>query len=712
MELSLNPAGLTSIFFVAAGKQRESTMKRKNISTGRTAGMYPRVYWFLVFVVLALAGTVSAQTTAFTYQGRLTDNNANASGTFEMRFKLFDALAVGTQQPQPTPITLDFTVAGSNPVTVTNGIFTVQLDFGAASFPAADRFLDISVRHNSTEAFTLLNPRQKLTSSPYAIRSTSAASADTAVNVSGVVQIANGGTGSTTQNFVDLATAQTVNGNKTFSAASVFNSNVGIGTANPERNLHVFAGSAGTVTADVSAPLVVEGSSNTFINILSPNNAEKGILFGGPISQFDGSIRYNNSGTPNGFQFRTSVNTTRAVITSAGNFGIGTTSPQRTLSVVGGLVVDQGNQNTTTNNFGIAFGSGSLEGIASNRNAGANLAGLDFYAGSGTPRMSLTNGGNFGIGTTTPSYPFHVFGSAGVGGGQSTAEFGSNTNDTGIRINNTATNGRPWALFSSGGTTGLCQGCFTVYDAAAGQPRLSVNTSGNVGIGTTNPNNVKLEVIGNSGGTGVRGIASSGIGVDGESVSFWGVWGYSGSGVGVRAQSESGVGLVVSSETGNIVDGYGNVGRTFHIDNNGTYTAGSDFAEALPASGNRTDYEPGDVLVVSIKPTGKVEKTGRPYDTRVVGIYSTRPGMLGADKNGTSRVDADDVPVAIVGIVPTKVTAVNGRVRVGDLLTTSSTPGYAMRCADRVKCVGSVVGKAMEPLVGDKGVIRVLVMLR
>jgi hypothetical protein len=224
---------------------------------------YKKISASIVFCV-ALAVIVAAQppTTAFTYQGKLTDGALPAGGTFEMRFKLFDALAGGTQQPQPTPITLDFTVAGSNPVTVTNGIFTVQLDFGAASFPAAERFLEISVRHNSTEAFTPLAPRQKITSSPFSIKSLSAAAADglssacvlciidaqisaidggkvtgtvanattaaTAGNVTGVVQIANGGTGSSTKNFVDLSTNQTVGGDKTFSnAVSATQYNIG-----------------------------------------------------------------------------------------------------------------------------------------------------------------------------------------------------------------------------------------------------------------------------------------------------------------------------------------------------------------------------------------------------------------------------------------------------------------------------------------------------
>ena len=86
--------------------------------------------------------------------------------------------------------------------------------------------------------------------------------------------------------------------------------------------------------------------------------------------------------------------------------------------------------------------------------------------------------------------------------------------------------------------------------------------------------------------------------------------------------------------------------------------------------------------------------------------------MLGAEKGGAARIDPGEVPVAIVGIVPTKVSAENGAVRVGDLLTTSHTPGYAMRCTNRLRCIGATIGKAMEPLKNGKGVIKVLVTLR
>jgi hypothetical protein len=269
---------------------------------------------------------------------------------------------------------------------------------------------------------------------------------------------------------------------------------------------------------------------------------------------------------------------------------------------------------------------------------------------------------------------------------------------------------------------------------------------GNVGIGTTSPMLGKLQVetssgngvyakggdigvyanggdIGvlggtNSGFAGVYGSSSTSFGVFGSSNSGAGVYGSSSNGVGVYGISNNGAGVLAQSYNGNIVVGYNNSDRKFHITNDGTYVAGSDFAEALPARGDRAGYEPGDVLVVSTKTPGNVERATRPYDTRVAGVYSTRPGMLGADKQGTSRVDADEVPVAIVGIVPTKVSAENGPVQVGDLLTTSRTPGYAMKASPilmrgvNVYRTGTILGKALEPLKAGKGAIKMLVMLR
>ncbi len=99
----------------------------------------------------------------------------------------------------------------------------------------------------------------------------------------------------------------------------------------------------------------------------------------------------------------------------------------------------------------------------------------------------------------------------------------------------------------------------------------------------------------------------------------------------------------------------------------------------------------------------------------VAGIISTAPAITLASKDvvGEKGTTRDSRPVlALVGRVSVKVTTEAGPVRVGDLLTSSSTPGFAMRCGDRVACVGAVVGKALEPLASGNGSIQVLVTLQ
>jgi Chaperone of endosialidase len=128
---------------------------------------------FLALVLTLITGAfVYAQTSVFTYQGRFTDAGSAANGTYDMQFKLFD----GTGNQVGSTIT-------NGAVQVSSGIFAVQLDFGAAAFPGPDRFLEIGVRSaGNGEAYTVLSPRQQLTSAVYAIRAGSTATADTATN--------------------------------------------------------------------------------------------------------------------------------------------------------------------------------------------------------------------------------------------------------------------------------------------------------------------------------------------------------------------------------------------------------------------------------------------------------------------------------------------------------------------------------------------------
>ena len=134
-----------------------------------------------VFCVSIFVAMAEAQTTAFTFQGRLSDSNLAANGIYEMQFSLFDAASGGNQVG---------IAQGNQSVSVVNGIFTIALDFGAGAFTGPNRFIQIGVRPaNSQEPYSTLAPRQAVTSAPYAVKSLysqNADSADNADNLGGI----------------------------------------------------------------------------------------------------------------------------------------------------------------------------------------------------------------------------------------------------------------------------------------------------------------------------------------------------------------------------------------------------------------------------------------------------------------------------------------------------------------------------------------------
>jgi hypothetical protein len=146
--------------------------------------------------------------------------------------------------------------------------------------------------------------------------------------------------------------------------------------------------------------------------------------------------------------------------------------------------------------------------------------------------------------------------------------------------------------------------------------------------------------------------------------------------------------------------------------NGGTQTGGADLAEAFEVEGRVSDYQPGDVLVISGKSDRKMEKSSRPYSTRVAGVYATKPGVLLAERDIDESFE-DLVPVGVLGILPTKVSSENGPIRRGDLLVTARTPGHAM-LGDRDQLhFGMVLGKALENFSGPgRKTIRVLVNVK
>ncbi len=139
---------------------------------------------------------------------------------------------------------------------------------------------------------------------------------------------------------------------------------------------------------------------------------------------------------------------------------------------------------------------------------------------------------------------------------------------------------------------------------------------------------------------------------------------------------------------------------------------GGDYAESVDISGDRTKYGPGDVLVVDPASPGHFLKAAEPYSTLVAGIYSTKPGLVGRRQTSDPKIISTEVPMAMVGIVPTKVSTENGPIKPGDLLVTSSTVGHAMKGTDRGLLTGAIVGKALGTLQSGTGVIEVLVSLQ
>lgn len=114
-------------------------------------------------------------------------------------------------------------------------------------------------------------------------------------------------------------------------------------------------------------------------------------------------------------------------------------------------------------------------------------------------------------------------------------------------------------------------------------------------------------------------------------------------------------------------------------------------------------------MVISLESDRTMTKSTEPYSTLVAGVYATKPGVLVTERNINDSHE-DTVPLGVVGVIPTKVSGENGRIRRGDLLVTSSLPGHAMKGTDREKMLGAVLGKALENFDGlGTGMIKVLV---
>lgn len=308
--------------------------------------------------------------------------------------------------------------------------------------------------------------------------------------------------------------------------------------------------------------------------------------------------------------------------------------------------------------------------------------------------------GYLGLGTVTPVSTFNV-----VNNETSNNQFGLQPYGIYATLNNSTINFSAAIRGDSLATTGEGSGVIGLTNSPGAYGVIGVlapipGGGGGGVLGTTNATSGFT--------TGVRGEAG---GTTGGSVAIFGE----------QFSPDAAAGLFINRASGNILVGIvSNPDVTvFRVDGTGRVFAdggfqpnGADFAESMEVKGEPGQYVAGDLLAIDATGSRRLALAQRSYSTLVAGIYSTKPGMLGSTHKIDDHAGSDEIPLAVAGIVPCKVTAENGPIAVGDLLVTSSMPGYAMKGTDRSRMLGSVVGKALEPLAKGTGMIQVLVTLQ
>jgi hypothetical protein len=291
----------------------------------------PGFQLLLALLLFTAAGTAFSQGTSFTYQGRVTDNGSVASGSYDMQFSLYDTAAIGTGTLQGSPGTV--TIPG---VAVTNGIFTVQLNFGSTAFPGAARYLEIALKHPADASYTTMSPRSQVTSTPYAVRALQSTLADNATQLNGQDSSQYVLTGDSRLSDARTPTAGSANyvqNTTSTQAASNFNIS-GNGTAGGTLSANV-VNSATQYNIGGSGVLSVLGNSNTFVGLnagaANTPSGGNGTFVGNGAGQANtsgfrnsffgtGAGRFNTTGNNNAF-FGTLAGASNSTASSNSFFG-------------------------------------------------------------------------------------------------------------------------------------------------------------------------------------------------------------------------------------------------------------------------------------------------------------------------------------------------------------------------------------------------------
>jgi hypothetical protein len=535
----------------------------------------------LLFCLLWLGNGLSPASpldTAFTYQGRLEINSQPATGAYLMRFSLWDSLTLGTERASvPT-----------NTIPVTNGLFTVNLDFGASHFEGEDRWLQIEVWPNGSLQKNVLTPRTRLAPAPNALYATKAGTVtDGAIKTNQL-----GTTGSPLPGQV----------------------------------------------------LAYNGSA---LEWRPPE---------GSIWALNGATAYYNGG----------------------NVGIGTTTPFNRFEVAG-----DGNFQSHLST------SGNL--IMAGHETEATLGIFRIYGYSPpqfpnpTARFIVQRNGFVGIGTPSPSAVLDVVGNW---DGQRPALQLRGQKPTIRFLGDAASGNQNWILHLGSEGPGNLQ--FMRRDQFIDERVLTLGANNNVGIGTPTPTE-KLHVAGEFLRVDGAGGEAAYIGGDGQG-------------------GEVHLGSLNSDVTK--VAFYNQSSQTYMqaVVCALTIMGGCDLAEPFPMK--EETIEKGSVVVIDHEHPGRLKRSTHAYDKRVAGIVSGANGINPGIALKQEGVMDQGENVALTGRVYVKADASFGAIEPGDLLTTSDTPGHAMKASDSARAQGAILGKAMSALKDGSGLVLVLVTLQ
>jgi|GEM_PF-2441706 len=434
----------------------------------------------LTFPLIAYAAcnlSALAQGTAFTYQGRLNDGANPANGVYDLKLTLFDAVTNGGIVAGPVT---------NSSVSVSNGLFTSTVDFGAA-FDGNPYWLRLQVRTNGANNFTLLSPRQSLTPTPYAEFATTASNLSgtlPAAQLSGTVPSAD--LSGTYGNILNLNNAANTFSGNGANVTALDANNLASGTVSDARlsanvalrtggntftgNQTVTSGSVGIGTAAPKTALQVNGTNGTSIRLIGPSG-------GGSTVAYDLSTYDPGTNPP----------AARILATDNGNYGndldLLTRIPgSLNNALVSRLHIDSTSGTISGNGGGLTslnaanLSSGTVPDARLSANVALRAGGNNF-----TGNQTVASGGSVGIGTASPQANLDVVAA-----------------DSRLRLQATSsgdfsateyvTDGSSWhtGVGGSAVANGVA-GEYYLYDANAGQFSLVANTNGNVGIRTTSP---------------------------------------------------------------------------------------------------------------------------------------------------------------------------------------------------------------------------------